>query len=208
MSTITQQEQPRQETNDATSIDTNIVTKQWAKDAMDCATTETEGASSSIAADVMRDSARVFASRDGGLSWELLASNNSQLNAELPIHLSTSARIGTLPNQQVQELFDNTGEWRQARVDIGEFAGESNIQLRFDFSTGGDFQRNLSNHNATATPAVIRSVTSDAVATGNPLEFTFETDSAAGIQVGRLSLCQCLDVRRLGIAQRGDLRTE
>ncbi|MEX0820208.1 MAG: GEVED domain-containing protein, partial [Pirellulaceae bacterium] len=99
-----------------------------------------------------RDSARVFASRNNGASWELLATNNSQLsagdtagvNAELPgflSHLSDAGRNSSSPrlksHQIVQELFDNTGEWRQARVDLSPFAGASDIQLRFDFSTAG-----------------------------------------------------------------------
>ena len=37
----------------------------------------------------------------------------------------------------VQQLFDNTGSWRQARVPLNEFAGQSNLSLRIDYSTGG-----------------------------------------------------------------------
>jgi hypothetical protein len=101
-----------------------------------------------------RDSARVFVSVDDGLTWELVATNNSQLsasptslNAELPVFLSDSATEGintlapllSVPpiRQQVQELFDNTGTWRQARIDLGVYAGEPNLKLRFDFSTAG-----------------------------------------------------------------------
>ncbi|TVS14763.1 MAG: hypothetical protein EA424_18305, partial [Planctomycetaceae bacterium] len=102
-----------------------------------------------------RDSARVFISRDDGVTWELLATNNSQLsagpgpglNAELPPFLSDSATEGintvfpdlSVPRrvQQVQELFDNTGDWRQARVDLEVYAGQPNLKLRFDFSTAG-----------------------------------------------------------------------
>ena len=147
--------------------------------------------------DSMRDSARVFASRDGGVTWELLATNNSirsslapfRPRAELSPSGSASSRIGNpetigQPTQQVQELFDNTGGWRQARIDIGEFAGESNIQLRFDFSTGGDFNRTASGDNATATPSAVRSVTVAAVGNGNPNQFSIGVDSAEGIQVG------------------------
>ena len=147
--------------------------------------------------DVMRDSARVFASRDGGLTWELLATNNSIRSslepfaprAELSPSGSASSRIGnpetsSQPTQQVQELFDNTGGWRQARIDIGEFAGESNIQLRFDFSTGGDFNRTSSNDNAMATPSAIRRVTVDAAATSIAREFEVGVESPEGIQIG------------------------
>ncbi len=101
-----------------------------------------------------RDSARVFISTNGGTTWELVASNNSQLSAgdvgnasgqaELPSFLShnNDAALnsdGARPEkrQQVQELFDSTGEWRQARVDLSTYAGQANLRLRFDFSTAG-----------------------------------------------------------------------
>ncbi len=104
--------------------------------------------------DPFRDGARVFASRDGGVTWELVATNNSQLSgadptvgnerAELPgflSHLSDAGANSQTPRAQshqiVQELMDNTGQWRQARIDLSTFAGEESIQLRFDFSTAG-----------------------------------------------------------------------
>lgn len=85
----------------------------------------------------MRDSFRVMASIDGGFTWYPLATNNSVLDAELPEYLSTSAYASFDARQRVQELFDNTGGWRQARVDLMEFAGFDDIQIRFDFSTAG-----------------------------------------------------------------------
>lgn len=108
--------------------------------------------SSTDANDPFRDSARLFASRDGGLTWELLTTNSSRLSSanpnnakgELPgflSHLSDAGLNAGTPRdkdeQLVQELFDNTGVWRQARVDLSTFAGVANIQLRFDFSTAG-----------------------------------------------------------------------
>lgn len=103
--------------------------------------------------DPFRDSARVFASTDGGLTWNLLATNNSRLSgsnildtplrAELPgflSHLSDAALNSALPRSQpqqiVQELMDSTGQWRQARVDLSTYAGQ-NVMLRFDFATAG-----------------------------------------------------------------------
>ncbi len=94
----------------------------------------------------MRDSARVLISVDGA-PWELLATNNSERSdldnddGELPNFITASSRLTTLSNQHVQELYD-TGEWRQARVDIGQYAGiagSNNVRLRFDFSTAGMF---------------------------------------------------------------------
>ena len=37
----------------------------------------------------------------------------------------------------VQQLFDNTGNWRQARIDLADFAGMSNLQMRIEYSTSG-----------------------------------------------------------------------
>ncbi|MBX7072480.1 MAG: NF038122 family metalloprotease [Pirellulales bacterium] len=104
---------------------------------------ETENANE-VKENKMRDSARVFASADGGVTWTQLATNNSVQttlvqDAELPFFPTANSNIGWFgPNQQVQELFDGpaTG-WRQARVDLGDFAGKPSIQLRFDFATAG-----------------------------------------------------------------------
>ncbi|WP_436714795.1 tandem-95 repeat protein [Roseiconus lacunae] len=104
--------------------------------------------------DPFRDSARVFISPDGGVTWELVATNSSQLSnpnpnngpgtAELPgflSHLSdaglNSARPQSEDRQIVQELFDNTGTWRQARVDLSKYAGMTGLMMRVDFSTAG-----------------------------------------------------------------------
>jgi hypothetical protein len=106
---------------------------------------ETQGAAGKT--DGMRDSARVFVSTDGGLTWEVIASNNSvksaanTSDAELPVFASVSSKASNdavIDNQHVQELFDS-GSWRQARVDLGRYAGNANIRLRFDFSTAGEF---------------------------------------------------------------------
>lgn len=89
----------------------------------------------------MRDAARVYVSADGGVSWNLVATNNSVRNnttSELPGYSSHSATQNPLDGRQlVQELFDNTGTWRQARVDLGGFSGQASLQLRFDFTTSG-----------------------------------------------------------------------
>ena len=102
-----------------------------------------------------RDSARVWVSSDGGVTWDLVATNNSTLSnanpgnnggtAELAGFLShlSDAGLNTSgaqrpESQQIrQELFDNTGVWRQARVDLSRYAGEADLRLRFDFSTAG-----------------------------------------------------------------------
>ncbi len=92
----------------------------------------------------MRDAARVWISSDNGVSWDLVATNNSALSAlgsadgELPAFASVSRNISSTSNQRVQQLHDNTGGWRQARVDLADFAGQANLQLRFDFTTSGE----------------------------------------------------------------------
>ena len=92
----------------------------------------------------MQDAARVYASADGGLTWELVATNNSVRNrkvtdSELPAYASHSATQTPADGRQlVQELFDNTGTWRQARIDLGKFGNKSDVKLRFDFTTSGE----------------------------------------------------------------------
>ena len=112
--------------------------------------------------DTMRDSARVFVSIDGGATWEVIATNNSSrstadsTDAELPNFASVSAKASTNTNQQVQQLY-NSASWRQARVDLGNYAGQADIRLRFDFSTAGEFdaaeKRAVSTTVATAVTA-------------------------------------------------------
>ena len=93
---------------------------------------------STSAAKAMRDSARVFGSTDGGTTWVLLATNNSLLStptvaAELPTFLDHNTGFNGSP---VQQLF-STQVWRQARVDLSQFAGANDVRFRFDFSTAG-----------------------------------------------------------------------
>ncbi len=113
---------------------------------------DTEGASGKV--DTMRDSARVFVSTDGGATWQVIATNNStksaanSSDAELPAFASVSSKASfeidptsaapLIDNQHVQELFDSSS-WRQARIDLGRFAGSADVRLRFDFSTAGEF---------------------------------------------------------------------
>jgi hypothetical protein len=103
---------------------------------------QSENASSDTASRAMRDSARVFISKDSGTTWELIATNNSQrgaTNTELPWGPSASSRLSRDDSRQiVQELFD-TGSWRQARIDLGDYVGLDNLRLRFDFHTAGQF---------------------------------------------------------------------
>lgn len=142
---------------------------------------DTEDAAST--SDGMRDSARVFISIDDGRTWEVLATNNQVRsdngteNAELPNRLSASSAIGSASNQHVQELFDSTGTWRQARVDLGNWAGESNIRLRFDFSTAGEV---AATDRSTSTPDAIKAVNGVVLAG----ETVVPVGSVEGLRVG------------------------
>lgn len=71
----------------------------------------------------MRDSFRVFVGDESG-TWTLVTTNNSFSDAELSL------------GPQVEETFDRD-QWRQARVELGGFAGKANLKLRFDFTTAG-----------------------------------------------------------------------
>ncbi len=88
----------------------------------------------------------LFSIAYGYVTWDLLATNNSTLDnsnsnvreGELGTFVSSSTSIlPSNPRQQVQLMHDNTAEWRQARVDLSRYAGMTNLQLRFDFSTAG-----------------------------------------------------------------------
>ena len=74
----------------------------------------------------------------GVTTWTEVATNQA---GELPGYISSDGgglsnyRPSDAANQLVQPLFDNTSTWRQARIDLGDFAGDSNLKLMFLFST-------------------------------------------------------------------------
>ena len=98
---------------------------------------ETEQANGALA----RDTARVYVTTDGGQSYTLVATNNTS-GLELPDFLSVSGngQDAGPGSRTTQELFD-ANEWRQARIDLSEFAGQGSVRLRFDFSTSGRVDR-------------------------------------------------------------------
>jgi GEVED domain/Dockerin type I domain/Bacterial pre-peptidase C-terminal domain len=100
---------------------------------------ETEQAGSAFprptnAADYMRDSLRVYISGDSG-EWIKVATNNSDRTANLD---EFDIQAGNVQNQ-VQELFDNNGRWRQARIPLDAFAGQENVKIRIEFASAGGF---------------------------------------------------------------------
>lgn len=95
------------------------------------------------------DTFRVFIAGDDG-NWQELATNNNFVlggngNDEFDSNDRTTGEARAVTTQttvsgkttSVQDLYDNTGTWRQARIDLSKFAGMDNLKLRFDFSTSG-----------------------------------------------------------------------
>ena len=92
----------------------------------------------------MRDSARVFASVDGGKTWQMLATNDPEVpatksdpNGELPSYTSVSSNTGSGdPRQQVQPLFDSTGFSRERAHRLGRLRRlqQYPIAIRFQHS--------------------------------------------------------------------------
>ena len=89
-----------------------------------------------------RDSLRVYITTDSGVQ-HLVASNNiARLPGLSDDEFDDPAATGQYDDSidvEVQQLFDNTGTWRQARIPLREFAGESDLSLRIEFSSGGSF---------------------------------------------------------------------
>ncbi len=85
----------------------------------------TQDASSADAAQVMRDSLRVYGMGDSGQWIQLATNNDAETTNEKLVDNNLS---GTTASEVA---------WRQARVDLGALAGNTNVQLRFEFSTAG-----------------------------------------------------------------------
>jgi len=113
----------------------------------------------------MRDAFRVFIAGDDG-DWKLLATNNSARgDAAGPAPLETYDDEFDYTDFAVQELLDNTGAWRQARIDLAPYAGLPNLRLRFDFSTAASM--NLGD--ITTTGAELRAVAASQIRDGQTL---------------------------------------
>ncbi len=96
----------------------------------------------------MRDSLRVYVAGDDNV-WRMVATNNMTQTAanrefgdgQLDRYEQTDGQslYSDGPTQtMVQELFDDGTSFRQARIDLGRFAGNENVRLRFEFSTAGE----------------------------------------------------------------------
>ena len=102
---------------------------------------ETDGTNSTLTAQNMRDSFRVFVGEVGG-TWDLIGTNNSihSPGQTDEFDYGPDGATSTAPTTQnfpdVGELFDRS-QWRQARIDLSNYAGRPNLRLRFDVNTGG-----------------------------------------------------------------------
>ncbi|EMI42141.1 GEVED domain-containing protein [Rhodopirellula sp. SWK7] len=87
-----------------------------------------------------QDTLRVYVVDQHGVE-HLVATNNEQRRDGLfDDEFDDPAQIGVYDDSidvDVQQLYDNTGTWRQARVSLEEFAGQSGLSLRIEFSTAG-----------------------------------------------------------------------
>lgn len=152
----------------------------------------------------MRDSLRVFVAGDDG-QWSLVATNNfdddvydsdptnrfdwAPTNATREYESGNSRYTSLLDGLFVQQLFDGT-DFRQARVDLGPWAGDEEVKIRFEFSTAGESRPDQSEIFASpgqliadGHQVIISGLMPDKTATniGDPLSFltkTFEFDVA------------------------------
>ncbi len=96
-----------------------------------------------------RDTFRVYAITDDGVEHSLTTNNLATRPLETfddefddPTE-SLDPILASLYDDQidveVQPIFDNTNSWRQARVSLSEFAGQRNLRLRLEFSSGASY---------------------------------------------------------------------
>ena len=101
---------------------------------------------------VMRDSLRVYVTGDDG-QWSMVASNNfadsignrvwddfrddPAVGADHEYEFAENNYTNVAEGRFLQELF-NDQVFRQARIDLGPWAGDENVQIRFEFTTAGE----------------------------------------------------------------------
>ena len=119
--------------------------------------------------DDARDSLRVYVVTPDGAE-HLVASNSTSRGPGLfDDEFDDPPRSGVYNddiNVEVQQLFNNTGTWRQARVSLGEFAGMPNLGLRIEFATAGTTDTGS---------ASLRTVAADRLVHGQTLSIGGET---------------------------------
>ena len=113
------------------------------------------------------DSARVFASTDGANWTNLLADPTS-----------------SDPATAEGNMADTGGQWVQERISLASFAGQSNVRMRFDFSTAGDMDVGENDYNG----AYLQALDGDQIqdgdtfvlldSSGNPQPYEFDMGAA------------------------------
>jgi hypothetical protein len=115
--------------------------------------------------DVMRDSLRVMVAGEDGV-WRLVATNNfaDSINGRVwddsrgNVHeydpVGSNGYTSISQQRFVQELFDDD-VFRQARIDLGPWAGQENVRIRFDFSTAGESRPDQSEIHALAGDRIV-----------------------------------------------------
>ncbi|HEY4309260.1 MAG TPA: NF038122 family metalloprotease [Pirellulales bacterium] len=98
------------------------------------------------------DIARVQVSTDNGATWTTVASNQA---SDMAKYQSVFSNTGSNNSKQGTQFLFNAPQvsatdptqgiedtWRQARVDMSQFAGAANIKLRFDFTSNAGSNNN------------------------------------------------------------------
>ena len=108
---------------------------------------ETDGFNSVVTDD--RDAFRVYVIDNRGVEHLVTTNNVATANGAVfndefddptnSIDPAVAARYADTVDVKVQPTFDNTNSWRQARVSLADFAGQANLRLRIEFSTGASF---------------------------------------------------------------------
>ncbi len=88
--------------------------------------------------DLMRDSFRVYVSGEDGI-WHLLSTNNSDRGVIDEFDDPVLFDGIEVPVQEAFDVGDQNApnSWRQVRIPLGEFAGQDDLRLRFDFDSDG-----------------------------------------------------------------------
>jgi hypothetical protein len=168
---------------------------------------QTDNGSGDSTAATMTDSARVFVSTDGGLSWHEAATNNPALSTNVPTtaELATYITPNASANQTdptsrsaVQPLM-GSNSWRQARVDLSPYAGNASVRLRFDFSTAGAAILQQNNFNSGVGSALSKQ--------NQPGDFTGVGPNSGATAQNNNHVGFFIDDIIVGFANRGELVT-
>ncbi|MFN0018362.1 MAG: choice-of-anchor L domain-containing protein [Pirellulaceae bacterium] len=124
---------------------------------------DTEGANNLLSDPFpMRDAFRVSIAGDDG-NWRELGTNNSSRDPSTPPDINDEYDI----DPKIQELFDNVNGFRQVRIDLADYAGQSHLRLRWDFTTAGTL--NLGDIQTTGEE--VRSVRGNQIMDGDVFEY-------------------------------------